>query len=167
MITTDGSDYICLPNNPEDSPLRATKTKGRNLGSSVFVRGVTYDDIEDTVVRMAPMSNANNKTIPCAVCGRKGKSSSKMIFSMPTTMKKMGIQREYFGILMSAEKSRRFICLADDARGYESNITKSNWSQLNSVKLHPAELQCNSIHCEVNKKRYNDGHRMKCMVVTF
>ncbi|XP_028412411.1 uncharacterized protein LOC114535227 [Dendronephthya gigantea] len=166
MVTTDGSDYICLPDNPEDIPIKVTKTKGRTLGSSVFIRGVTYDDIEDTVVRLSgPVSN--NKTIPCAVCARKGKSSSKMIYSMPKTMRKMGIQREYFGILMSAKKSRKFVCLSVDARGYDGNMTKTNWRQLNTIKLHPAELRCNSMYCEVNNKTYNDGHRVKCMVVTF
>ena len=176
MVTTDGSDYICLTNEPDHVPLRPTKTKGRNLGSNVNLTAVTYNDIEDVFnfyTKNPPFgpTTRNNKTVPCAICARRGKSSSKTIVGISREMydKKFpgAIQQEYFGVLMSAKESKKLICLTIDARGFNTTgIKPLTFSTANTVKIYPAELRCNSMYCDTSK-HYQDEYRVRCMVVTF
>ncbi len=176
MVTTDGSDYLCLADNTEQLPPRKLKTPNRNLGSSVNLRGVTYGDMEDvvnffTTIPPTGPNTRNNKTVPCALCARPNKSGSKMLLAIPSKIRKFYIQREYYGILMSSKESKKLICVSVDGREYKndkiSNTISSRFPLSNTVKLHPAELRCNSMYCETDKKYYKEGYRVKCMVVTF
>ena len=176
MVTTDGSEYVCLGNSAVGPPVRRNRTRGRNLGSDVKLRGVTYGDIEDvlnffTIIPPSGNNTRNNRTVPCALCAREGKSSSKMIIARPSQIRKFYAQREYIGVLMSSKESKKLICLSVDARKYENdNIAKTISSRFplsNTVKLHPAELRCNTMYCEADRDNYKERHRVGCMVVTF
>ncbi|CAB4014825.1 Hypothetical predicted protein, partial [Paramuricea clavata] len=176
MVTTDGSDYLCLSDNPDYGAWRPTKTPGRNFGSSVSVRGVTYGDVEDVVNFIDPTppsgpTSKNNKTVPCAVCARSGKSGSKMMSAIYDRGKtdKFNMQREYFGVLMTSKESKKLICLSVDAKEYKNKKIKNMVSIpiSNTVQIHPAELKCSSMYCEADDTYYKKAHRVKCIVVTF
>jgi hypothetical protein len=190
MVTTDGSDYLCLSDNPDDGAPRPTKTPGRKFGSSVSVRGVTYGDVEDVVnffyiVPPFGPTSKNNKTVPCAVCARSGKSGSKMMGAIldMKKVKKFNMQWEYFGVLMASKESKKLICLSVDAKEYKNKEIKNMVSIpiSNTVQIHPAELTCNSMYCKAGDRNhtdyykekykvthyYKEGYRVKCMVVTF
>lgn len=170
-MTTDGSDYLCLSDDPIDPAMR--KKKSRDLGSSVSLRGVTYGDVEDVVnffTKYPPSGKhtRNNKTVPCALCARRGKSSSKMIVAINnfTKIRNFNVQREYYGVLMSTKHSKKLICLSADAKEYKRNNRSPRVSLSETIQLHPAELRCNSMHCE-DDRNYEEGFRVRCVVVTF
>ena len=174
MVTTDGSDYLCLGDDAYGHVVR--KNRSRNLGSSVKLRGVTYGDIEDVVnyLSIKPPSGKNtrnNGTVPCALCARSGKSSSKMIVNVLSKVRKFYTQREYHGVLMSSKESKKLICLTIDATTYENKkiagTISARFPLSDTVKLHPAELKCNSMYCEADKEHYKEEHRVACTVVTF
>ncbi|XP_046847570.1 uncharacterized protein LOC124441183 [Xenia sp. Carnegie-2017] len=83
MVTTDGSDFFCLSDTPEDAPTRASSSRNRYPGNSVNLRGVTYGDIEGVLslhaIPPSGIHSRNNKTVPCTICARYGKSSSAVV----------------------------------------------------------------------------------------
>ena len=175
-MTTDGSDFVCFADRIPDKGIliRINATHGR--GSGVNLRGVTYDDIEDVVSfnskpAWGPQSR-NNKTVPCALCARCGKSSSKMIVANPTTrdFKLLLVRREYTGVLMTTKESKKLICIDIDTKSYNtSNMLRpisSKARPTNTVKLYPAVLRCNSMYCEA-QGLYKDKNRVQCAVITF
>lgn len=178
MVTTDGSDFFCLSDTPEDAPTRASSSRNRYPGNSVNLRGVTYGDIEGVLsLHAIPPSgiySRNNKTVPCTICARYGKSSSAVVSAIERKIRNFSyIQREYRGVLMSTRESKKLICLSVDSKKYlnkkttSENGSKTSKTLINTVKIHPVELQCNSLHCESSPNIYKEGNRIKCLVVTF
>lgn len=89
-----------------------------------------------------------------------------MLLSYPLDLAvQSGFQREYIGVLMSSKHSKNFICVSIGAKGYKSKTAVRNRQLSGTVRLHPAELKCDSLHCE-SSKDYSDRYRVRCVVVT-
>lgn len=172
MVTADGSDYLCLPDNATFKALRPISSRKGNIHNSVSMRGVTYGDIEDVISHYNPPPNniasRNNKSVPCAVCMRNDKAASVMLVAqdpdVPLYMK-FGMQREYTGILMSSKQSNKFVCVSIGAKSYLNKEGVVLDGLVDTVRLHPAELKCESLYCDSNQI-YSDKHRVSCVVGT-
>ena len=168
-MVVEGSNFLCLPDkNPDIHFYRKVR---RSLDSYVSIRGVTYGDIENVDnLSNSPnptLKGRNNRTVPCVVCSRENKTSSLMLLSSKQArLKGLGFRRpEYYGVLISTKHAKQSICVARGAMVYDGKNPLTAERIKKTAKLHPAELDCDSVHCSANSY-YRNGQRLGCSVVT-
>ena len=139
-----GSNYICLPEDPEYS----STFRGGFQGYSILY-GTEYE---------APLrGEVHDHNIPCAVCYTPKRSSTVMIPAMINCPK--SYTKEYDGYLMSDNKGHwrtEFVCVdkaMDVARGTHSNT--------NGALMYHVEVDCNTgIDCFP----YRHDRELACVV---
>ena len=141
-----GSNYLCLPNDPDNG-------KPFSFANDVLY-GVEYEPYS----LPAGFPNLRQKEASCAVCRRKGKSSTLMIPGKQTCYS--GWKVEYTGFLMTSYKTlnnQDYVCMDKDSEPIDNN-TKNNDEGL----IYPVRTTCGSLRCPP----YKNHTEMLCVVCT-
>ena len=143
-----GSNYMCLPLDPEFSP-----SSQEGFQSNARMYGVEYEAGGPLID-----GSLNNQDTPCAVCDVDGRSRVLMIpakLSCPTDWTK-----EYVGVLMAqnhGQSASEYICVSD---GME--IVAGGEGNDDGGLLYVVEAVCGSLPCPP----YVEGYEIVCVVCT-
>lgn len=122
-----GSNYLCLPENPEYSQTVRAGTQGHS-----YLYGTEYEH---------PLrAEVHDHNVPCAVCFKPSRTTTLMIpakINCPA-----GFAREYYGFLMSAHIGHHrseFVCVDKD-----QDVASGTKANTNGALMYHVEANCGS-----------------------
>ncbi len=144
-----GSNYICLPDEPEFLAV----TDGVQ-GDRSPVHGVEYQFFQSPPA----LGNLADHNAPCAACYTAERVAKIMIPGKVNCMPSW--TREYYGYLMTefpTHNRNSFECVDVDAESLPDSAANTN-----GALFHFTEATCNGIACPP----YTEGHELACVVCT-
>ena len=138
-----GTNYLCLPKNPEWSSVSSPVAYGFVYGTEYETHGSTMDVVKD-------------HDVPCAVC----RTDSESVLMIPAKWTcPSGWTRELYGYLMSERynhlSSKEFVCVD----GSPETLT-GTYVDRNGALFYFQKAACGSLPCQP----YIDGHELTCVV---
>ena len=148
-----GSNYLCLPRNPEWGKTTAGFQSGESLYGAEYELSPTNDPFPKVNGR-----SLHENDVPCAVCLVTSRPTKLMIPARLTCPD--GWTKEYSGYLMAQHRSQTrttYVCVDSDPEVIEGGAADQN-----GVLFYVVEAVCGSLPCP----NYVDGWEITCVVCT-
>ena len=149
--TGSGSNYLCLPKDPEYDVYQAGTEHWR-----AYVYSAEYE-----IANFPPYAGKHDHDVPCAVCRTTNRGSMVMIparMSCPSDW-----TREYSGYLMSdyhgRSSSTEFVCVDRNP-----DIVADSVDDQNGAVFYPVESRCDAGNLPCSP--YINGAELTCVVCT-
>ncbi|XP_072032190.1 uncharacterized protein [Amphiura filiformis] len=148
--TGSGSNYLCLPEDPDYDDYQAG-----DHGERATIYSAEYQ-----ILSFPPFEGKHNHDVPCVVCQANIRTSLLMIPAKQTCPDTWTL--EYYGYLMAESQSHsssEFVCVDRNPEIRAGSITDQN-----GALFYPVESQCNigNLPCAP----YIDGAELTCVVCT-
>ena len=142
-----GANYLCLPEQPENSTFTAGSQNGR-----AYLYGAEFETSN------GPLNSVYNHIVPCAVCYTSSRETVVMIPARLTCPSSW--TREYYGYLM-AEHHRYHRSMFECVDHSPQSVPGSS-ANTNGILFYHVEVKCNGIPCPP----YDTQKEVTCVVCT-